>query len=282
MSALNAALRSLFDLLQAPLSGLPPVVGIVIWSIPVGLFALWVFKKTSNQERISAVKTKIHACLFEIRLFNDDLRAILRAQGEILRHVLHYQGLALVPMIFILPPLVLLMVQLHAFYGFRGLEPGTDALVTVSMDDSWEQRWSGRRPPLELVVPEGLEMRTPAIWVPELGEFSWQIGAEAWGAYELEIRVDGESVVKTVRVSDSVLRLSPTRPDSSFLGQLEWPSEPPLTRSSSIREITIGYPAGRVSFAGWNFEWSYAWMVAFFVLTMVVAVVFKGPMGVEL
>ncbi len=282
MSALNTALRGLFDLLQTPFTGLPPIVGIVVWSIPVAVFALWVFKKTSNQKRIAAVKAKIYTCLFEIRLFNDDLRAILRAQAEILRHVIHYQGLALVPMIFILPPLVLVMVQLHAFYGFRGLEPESEALITVSMDDSWKQRWAGDRPPVELELPAGLSMRTPAIWVPELGEFSWQIGAEEWGDYELSILVDGETIGKTLRVTDSVVRLSPNRPDASFLGQLEWPSEPPLAAASTIREISIGYPEGRVSLGGWQFEWSFAWMVVFFVLTMIIAVVLKGPMGVEL
>lgn len=282
MSALNSVLRTVFDLLQTPFSGLPPLVGIIVWSIPVSVFALWVFKKTSNQHRITAVKAKIHACLFEIRLFNDDLRAILRAQGEILRHVLHYQGLALVPMVFILPPLVLLMVQLHAFYGFRGLKPGDQILMTVSMDDSWRQRWSGQRPAVSLELPEGLAITTPAVWVPELGEFTWQIGAEARGDYELTIRVDGATVGKSLRVTDSVVRLSPTRPDASFLGQLEWPSEPPLRSTDAIREISIGYPDGSVSIAGWRFEWSFAWMVVFFVLTMIVAVVLKGPMDVEL
>ena len=55
---------------------------------------LIVFKKTSNQARLEAVKKQIHACLFELRLFSDDLPAILRAQGEILRHNLRYLGLS--------------------------------------------------------------------------------------------------------------------------------------------------------------------------------------------
>ncbi len=143
MKFLNDLLRPLFDLLQAPLAGLPAFVGVLVWSIPVGVFALWVFGKTSNQERIAEVKRRIHAGLFEIRLFNDDLRAIMKAQWEILGHVLHYQALALKPMIFILPPLVLVMVQLHQFYGFRGLQPGDEALMTVQLDPAA----GGRRVP---------------------------------------------------------------------------------------------------------------------------------------
>ena len=140
MATLNDVLRPLFDLLQAPFRG-SAAAGRHRWCgrFPSASLTLWVFKLTSNQQRIAEVKRRIHACLFEIRLFNDDLWAIVRAQGEILRHVAHYQALALSPMLFILPPLVLLMVQLHAFYGFRGLAPGDRTLVRAVFDGRLER-----------------------------------------------------------------------------------------------------------------------------------------------
>jgi hypothetical protein len=282
MTLLNDLLRPIFDLLQAPLRGLPPWVGILIWSIPIGVFALWVFKKTSNQRRIAEVKRRIHACLFEIRLFNDDVAAILRAQGEILRHVARYQALALKPMIFILPPLVLLMVQLHAFYGFRGLKPGEHALVRAVFAGDRSDRPDAVRPPAALELPPGLRLDGDAVWAPELRELLWQVRVDAPGDYELAFRIGDEVVRKTLRATDSVVRLSPTRPERSFMDQLEWPSEDPLPRSSGLTEISVAYPDGSVAFAGWNFEWRYAWMVVFFVLTMVVAVALRKPLGVEL
>lgn len=282
MAILNDVLRPVFDILQAPLRGLPPLIGITIWSIPIGIFALWVFKLTSNQERIADVKRKIHSCLFEIRLFNDDLVAIVRAQGEILRHVVHYQALALKPMLFILPPLVLVMVQLHAFYGFRGLSPGDRTLVRAVFDGRTNGERIAARPPLTLEVPAGLRIDGDAVWSPDLGELIWQIGANEWGDYDLEFQLSGETILKTLRVTDSVVRLSPTRPDGSVLAQLEWPSEKPLPAGSGLREISLDYPEGEVSLAGWNFEWRYAWMVVFFILTMVIAVALRRPLGVEL
>lgn len=282
MTLLNDLLRPIFDLLQAPLRGLPPWVGILVWSIPIGVFALWVFKKTSNQRRIAEVKRKIHACLFEIRLFNDDVAAILRAQGEILRHVARYQALALKPMIFILPPLVLLMVQLHAFYGFRGLKPGEHALVRAAFAGDWSARSNAPRPAMALELPPGLRLDGDAVWASNLGELLWQVRVDAPGDYELAFRIGDEVVGKTLRATDSVVRLSPTRPERSFMDQLEWPSEDPLPRSSGLAEITVAYPDGSVAFAGWDFEWRYAWMVVFFVLTMVVAVALRKPLGVEL
>jgi hypothetical protein len=277
MTVLNAVLGRIVDVLQLPFRGLPPVVGVLVWSIPVAVFALWVFGKTSNQAKITAVKGKIAAGLFEIRLFNDDLRAIARAQWEILGHVLRYQGLALVPMVFILPPLVLLMVQLHQFYGFRGFEPGESALLRVELTES-----GGPRPDFAIDVPEGLHLETPAVWVPSLGELNWRLAADLPGDYQLGFTLDGESVSKTVSVTDRVVRLSPERPPRAFMDQLEWPSEPPLSSDGPFHRITIDYPEGSMKVLGWSWEWSFAWMVVFFVLTMIFAFALKNKMGVEL
>jgi len=280
MTILNDLLRPIFDWLQYPLQGLPPFVGILIWSIPVGVFALWVFGKTSNQDRIAEVKRRIYGGLFEIRLFNDDLRAIMRAQWEIFGHVLHYQALALKPMIFILPPLVLVMVQLHQFYGFRGLQPGEEILLTVQLEE--EAVAPGQRPAISLETPTGLHTEMAAVWVPSLAQISWLIGVDDPGDYELQISIDGEVVSKTLRATDMIKRLSPERPPQTFIDQLEWPSEKPLDRDGAVRSITLGYPDGTIGFLGWDFEWRWAWMVLFFVLTMVVALILRKPMGVEL
>ena len=280
MKLINDLLRPVFDLLQAPFAGLPAIVGVLVWSIPVGIFALWVFGKTSNQDRIAEVKRRIHAGLFEIRLFNDDLRAIMRAQWEILGHVLHYQALALKPMIFILPPLVLVMVQLHQFYGFRGLQPGEEALMTVQLDPSATA--DGSRPDIQLTPPDGLRIVNGPVWVPSLAQVSWQLGADGEGNYDLEITIDGETVHKSLWATDRLVRLSPERPPRTFVDQLEWPSEHPFDDGSIVRSITLGYAEGSIGLLGWEFEWAFAWMVVFFVLTMVIALALRKPMGVEL
>ncbi len=107
MSFVNAVLRPLFELALSPFRGLPPIVGLVVVSLLTAIAMLVIFKRTSNQDGIAAVKRRIHASLFEIRLFNDDLGAIMRAQMEILRHNLTYLRLSAVPMLWTLPPLIL-------------------------------------------------------------------------------------------------------------------------------------------------------------------------------
>jgi hypothetical protein len=182
-------------------------------------------------------------------------------------------------MIFILPPLVLVMVQLHQFYGFQGLKPGDRPLMTVQLDA--DSTPNGGHPEVALVTPDGVQVIMGPVWVPSLAQISWQLGVETKGDYDLAITVDGETATKSLRATDRLVRLSPERPPQTLVGQLEWPSEQPLG-NGLIRSITLGYADGTIGFLGWDFEWSFAWMVVFFVLTMVIALVLRKPMGVEL
>jgi len=284
MSILNLVLKTVVDLLQIPFRGLAPLVGVLFWSVVTGIAMLLVFKKTSNQEALAEVKRRIHGCLFEIRLFNDDLRAILRAQGEILRHNLTYLRLSVVPMLWVLPPLILLMVQLHAFYGFRALHPGEKALVTAELGDGWQEMPAdaGSRPAISLELPEGLALETPGVWVPSLAQMTWRIAAVSNGDFTVELVWGEERTTKEIPVSDRLIRISPTRPDHSFLAQLEWPSEPPLPKGLPIRAVNVTFPEGEISLGGWYMEWEWAWMLAFFILSMVVAFVLKGKLGVTI
>ena len=64
MSILTSILRPLFDALLLPFRGLHPMVGLTIASLVVTILVLLVLKLTSNQEKIEAIKRKIHAGLF--------------------------------------------------------------------------------------------------------------------------------------------------------------------------------------------------------------------------
>src|SRR5262249_40049636 len=137
VSLVNSILRGAVDLALAPFRSLPALVGLAAVSLVVAVFMLLVLKRVSDQQRLAGVKRRITACLFEIRLFSDDLPAIFRAQGEILRHNLTYMRLSLSPKILLamVVPVVLLVVQLQFHYGYEGLRPGQTVLVKVNLKD---------------------------------------------------------------------------------------------------------------------------------------------------
>jgi hypothetical protein len=277
MSYVNAVLRPLFDLLLAPFAGLPPIVSVVVVSLLTAILMLVVFKHTSNQAALADVKRRIHAGLFEIRLFNDDLRAILRAQSEILRTNLTYLRLSLWPMVWILPPLVLVIAQLQFHYGYEGLRPGQSTILEVDLKEGVVG--DGARPAVTLDLPEGLRAEGREVWVPAESQLAWRLAADTAGDYAVKINLDGaESVAKTVRVTDRTVRLSPVRVEPSFLSQLIYPAEPALPEQGPIHAIHVAYPDRAVSVLGLGMHW----MIPFFVLSIAFAFALRGWMKVTI
>jgi len=279
MSTINAVLRLLFDGLLYPFRTLPPLVGLVIVSLLASIGMLLAFKATSNQERLADVKRHIHAGLFEIRLFNDDLAAIMRAQMSILRHNLTYLRFSMAPMIWIMPPLVLIIAQLQFHYGYRAFEPGETTLVTVELAENWQDHpaAAGSRPPVELQVPEGLRLETPAVWAPTINELVWRMAVDEKGSHELGVLFGDELYTKAVDATDPVKRRSPVRTARRFLDLLIYPAEPALPKGAPIESIAIVYPDAGEPIAGVP-----RWMAIFFVLSIVFAFALRNRLGVTI
>ena len=271
MSSLNAALRPAFDLLLAPFAGLPPLVPIAIAALLVAVAMLLVFKRTSDQARLAAVKRQITAGIFEIRLFNDDLVAIMHAQRDILRHNLTYLRLTLVPTLWILLPLALVIAQLQFHYGYQGLRPGQQTLLRVDLVPGAVP--AGQRPQVKLAVPAGLSADSDAVWIPSLSQLAWRLNALKDGDYAVAVTLDGAAPIeKTVRVTPLAVRLSPDRLDSGFVSQMLYPAEAPVPAAGPVRAIRVTYPDREVSVLGFGLNW----MIPFFALSLGFAFALKG------
>lgn len=273
MSVVNGALRPLFDALLLPFRSLPPIVGLLVVSLVAAIGMLFVYKRTSNQAKLEAVKRQIHACLFEIRLFKDDLPAILRAQTEILRHNLKYLALSAVPMLWMMVPLVLVIAQLQFHYGYRGLRPGEDFILKARLKED-----AAVRPAASLEAPPGVAVETPALWIPAERELAWRLRALDWGDHELKLRLGDQEYSKTAQVSTQVRRRSPERLAPGFWNELIYPAEPTLPAHSPLASIAVGYREDEVSIFGWHVNW----LVAFVLLAVAFAFALRGRMGVTL
>jgi uncharacterized membrane protein (DUF106 family) len=277
MALINAGLVGLFDVLLAPFRLLPPLAGLAVVSLLTAVAMLVVFRRTSDQTKLAAVKRSIHAALFEIRLFNDDLRAVLRAQAEILRHNATYLRLSMVPMLWVIVPLVLVVAQLQFYYGYTPIRPGRPVLVKAALRNGAVATASGGDL-ASLEASATVRVETPALYLPAAGEIVWRIAPEADGAYELRVHVGGETQTKTLVVADGVARRSPIRPAASFLDQVLYPSESPLPADSALSSIAVGYADGTVDVFGWGIHW----MIVYFALSIAFAFALRKPFGVVL
>lgn len=286
MEPVNAVLRGLISALLYPFGGLHPLIGLIVVSLVVAILMLLVFKATSNQAGLADVKRQIHASLFEIRLFNADLGAILRAQGDLLRHNLRYLGYSVVPMLWMIVPFVLLIAQLQFHYGYEPVRPGRHVLVEATLAEGWQDGVEAEdvqgftKPVAHLTASDGVRVETPALWAPELSELSWRVVAEEPGEHELAIDVAGERYTKQLHAGeglDTRRLLSPIRTAPDFLIQLLYPAEPPLP-DGPVEEIRVSYQDAEVWFFGWNTHW----IIIFFILSIVFAFLLRNRFGVTI
>jgi hypothetical protein len=287
MAALNRLFSAIFDLLLRPFEGLSPMWSLVPLAIVFTVFALYVFKWTSNQAALERVKRRIHAGIFEIRLWNDDLRSIARSQLDVFVQVLKQLALTLVPLLWMLIPFAIVIPQLQFRYGYSGLRPGETTLLEVTMRDEENggEAAGGAtgdparpKPALRLEAPSGVEVQTEALWIPLRNELVWRLAAREPGSYELRLIDDsGFETNKSMVVSGRVVRRSPIKVSSDdWLGQIAYPAETPVPANGPIERIELAYPEADVDLLGWRTHW----LIAFVLLTIVFAFALRGPLGV--
>ncbi len=288
MSLLNAALRHLFDLLLRPFHALPAATGLVVLAALAAMGILWVFKRTSNQERLTEVKRQILADLFEIRLFNDNFRLIWRAQLAILRRNLTYLRLSLVPMLFVLPPLAFVIAQLQFHYAYAAPAAGETTVLRATLAEGWEE--GGRvpvsasgKPQAVLELPAGLVAETPALWVPSARTLSWRLRVTEPGEGVIGIRIGEARYEKALASPRPLVRRSPVRPGRSWVAQFVYPAEPPLPAAGVLSEIAFDLPPATIALPGWTVREMLgvpAWMTVFFLFSILFAFALRKPFGV--
>ena len=278
MWRVNRPLRWVFDLVVLPFRGMPAIVGLTVISLLISVVMLIGFRAVSDQDALEEVKRRIYGGVYEIRLYKDDLRTIFAAQVGILRETMTYFRLSMVPMLWMMVPIVIIVSQLQFQYGYESLEPGQTALLRVELTEEAAEGVSATDGAgVSLDVPDGVRVETPLVWIPSLREAGWRIAAERPGEYELVISIGEETLTKSMRVSGTTVLRSPIRP-SSLLDQLIYPVEQPVPRGSSAEAIRLDYVEAEINMFGWHTHW----IIAFFILTMVFAFALAKPLGVKI
>jgi hypothetical protein len=271
MAFLGQLLNPVADLPLRLLRPLGTAASLAVVSAVSAAAILVVVRATSDQRALTAIKRQIHADLFEIRLFNDDLRAMLRAELGIVRHNATYLRLSLLPMIWLLVPGVLAAAQLQSYYGYGAVAVGQPVLVTAQFKP-------GRSPAATLEAPPEVQVETAAMSFPALNQVVWRIVGTMPGDYEVHLQVPNGRYAKSIHVSDGLARRSPMRMAPRLLDEIAYPSEPPLPDDAPISIIRVDYPERRFEVFGRPVHWS----VIYVILSIAFALVLRRPMGVTI
>ncbi len=275
-AAVQSVWGAAFGVFFLPFRALGPWAAMAAVSLLTGLLMLFIFKKTSNQAGILRMKNLIKAHLLEIRLFKNDFGQTLRSQGRILVANGRYLGYAVKPMLVMLVPILLLLLQLDVWYGARSLRPGETAVVKVRLDASANPLSAH----LSIAAPPGLTVETPALRIEEEKEIDWRIRADAVGIHELKFTADGGTFTKTVAVGLPLLKakIVPLRVRSGGWDALNHPGEALLPSDQPVVSVEVAYPPARLSLFGWRMHW----LVAYFLLSIVFGFGLKGVFKVEI
>jgi hypothetical protein len=272
MQTWNAVTSSVFDVVLAPFGHGPAYFDLLLWPVLAGVMALLVYKRVSNQEGIERIKRMIAVRLYEIRLFRHDPLQVVTSTGRIMASNTRYLGLNFVPLVVLLVPMLIVLVQLVSNYAFAPAPVGTVDLLEVRLDPR-----SGVSPrQVELELPEGVALEAPPVRTAE-GEIFWRLRADEAGDHELRLRVAGETLTKTWAVGGASRKVPVMRTKS--WEALLYPGEAALERSSPVHTMALSYPERDLGLLPGG---ELGILATFFGLSLLSGFALKGRFGVTL
>ena len=249
-----------------------PLAIVIVVSLAVGLLMVVLFGYTSDQRAIGIAKDQLKAHLLAVRLYRDQIPVVMGSYGKILRGTGRYLKLAFKPLLYVIIPITLLMVQIDRYLGATPIPPNVPFLLTVyttggeALND------------VTVDLPAGITMTAPPVHVPSTNEIVWRLVGSKEGKYEVKTAAAGQSVAKAVCVGGDLPRISTVRLRGHFWERMFSSAEPALPENSPIESISINYPDRNIEVAGYGMNW--IWL--FFILSMIAGFIFKEVLGIQI
>ena len=262
-----------------------PLAIVVVLSLVVGLVMVVLFGYTSDQKAIGIAKDQLKAHLLAVRLYRDQIPVVMGSYGKILRGTGRYLKLAFKPLLYVIVPITLLMVQVDRYLGSIPIPTDVPFLLTLRLGEpSSNAKVAEQSLALDamngvtLDLPPEIAMTAPPVHINADDEIVWRLAGSKDGIYKVKAAVGGESVEKTVSVGNDLPRISTVRLRGHFWERMFSSAEPALPENGPIESIAINYPDRNIDVAGYGINW--IWL--FFILSMVAGFVFKELLGIKI
>jgi len=271
----NSIFGRLFEFIFFPFRNMSPWIGMIFISFLTALLMLFIFRFTSNQQGIRQVKKKIIAHLLELRLFKDSLSITLKAQGNILRYNLKYIGYSAKPMLVLIIPIFLILVQLNLWFGYQDLAPGQKAILKVKMEEGHDLFDIN----IAIEPSSALNIETSPLRIEEEREINWRFLVKEKGVHDITFIINGQRFTKKIAAAQNPLsKISQSRVQRNFIDELFNPGEAPLPGDIPLKTIEVTYPPQRMNLLGWHIHW----LIVYFALSIIFGFSFKGIFKVEI
>ena len=249
-----------------------PLAIVVIVSLVVGLLMVVLFGYTSDQKAIGIAKDQLKAHLLAVRLYRDQIPVVMGSYGKILRGTGRYLKLAFKPLLYVIIPITLLIVQMDRYLGQTPFPSNVPFLLTVQLSGSDTLN------DVTLDLPPEITTTAPPVHVAAENEIVWRLAGSKEGEYEVKVAAAGQSAAKAVCVGSNLPRISTVRLRGQFSRRMFSSAEPALPQNGPIESIAINYPDRNIEIAGYGINWIWV----FFILSMVAGFVFKELLGITI
>jgi hypothetical protein len=270
---INAIANVLGGILLAPIGLIPGWLSLGLISVILGVLLLIVFKHSSNQQAIARIRDDVKANILAIKLFKDSTSVTFSSQLKLLVASFRLLFYSIIPMLIMIVPVSLILVQLGLWYQLQPLAPGEEGvLVKLELKDTTEPF-----PQVSLEAMPTVEITAGPVRVLAKNEVYWRINPLAETEQDLVFVVGDQTFSKSFAVGEGLIRLNPKRAGGDIIDRLLYPLEIPFATDSIVQSISIEYPQRSSKIYGANW-----WMLTFFAISMIAALAFKPWLNVRL
>ncbi|MBN1481028.1 hypothetical protein EH223_01035 [candidate division KSB1 bacterium] len=232
---------------------------------------LYIFKKVSNQGGIRATKNHIKAHLLAIRLYKHDALLSMLAIGQIFVENSRYLLYALKPMLVMIIPVMIIIIQLGTRYGYNPAQVDQAILISIHVKNDVDLKR------VTIVPSSGIRIDVPPLYIVSTHEIFWRICPLAPGTSTVTFHYNEQSESKKIVAGHNKDFVSAKRVRSSFAAFF-YPAEKRLPSDSFLNEITVGYPENRIQLAGFSMHW----LLFFLLVSVGIGFLTKGIFRVQI
>jgi hypothetical protein len=251
-----------------------PLAIVVVVSVVIGLVMVVLFGYTSDQKAIGIAKDQLKAHLLAVRLYRDQIPVVMGSYGKILRGTGRYLKLAFMPLLYVIIPITLLMIQIDRYLGQTPLAANTPFLLTVHLSRNSSDVLND----VSIDLPPEITMTASPVHVPAENAIVWRLAGSRDGNYNVKVVAGGQRVEKSISIGSDLPRISTVRLRGQFWNRMLSSAEPALPDASPIESISVNYPDRDIQIAGYGMNW--IWL--FFILSMVAGFIFKELLGIQI
>jgi hypothetical protein len=255
-------MNTVFDILVAPF-GNSAAWAMMVISLLSGIVLLLLFKASTNQVKLAEAKRKLLGHLYEMGLYQESLRVLLRIQLQLAKANLKYLSRALPALIVMTIPVVLILAQLNSRFAYRPFLPEEAALLTVTVSSEGPSLLDN----LSLLTPAAVSVESLPVRDYQARTITWRIRVLAEGRHELKVvssknqQWDKLLVAGSHRAGMPLTRLANDRERAGWHHTILNPGEMPLAKDSPVTNIALQLPSRETRYAGVRLGWIWAFCI---------------------